>query len=211
MTPTNLDCHNDGVQINSSINVLIKDYFFAGTGHSAAFIGAGSDGFPGRNVVFDGGCWGDTEPVEGKPNHRTLDVGISIAESSDSGVRNVTIEPAKQHEIYVPQTPSSGGPPATGPDHRPQHPPTRRHAEHLSRPDTPRPLTARNLQHVRAQLGADLVEQVDEITQDLGQEVDTLTAWIDNSLLRGIPAIGGVITDSTIPGSDEHLDSMDIR
>jgi hypothetical protein len=39
--------------------------------------------------------------------------------------------------------------------------------------------------------------------------------WIDRAKLRGLPAIGrgssGVVTDSCVPGSDEHLEWLDGR
>jgi hypothetical protein len=66
-----------------------------------------------------------------------------------------------------------------------------------------------NLHHVRALLGADLTNQVEQISRELQQESDDLVVWVDSKLLRGIPARGGVITDSLIPGSDEHLDQLD--
>jgi hypothetical protein len=67
----------------------------------------------------------------------------------------------------------------------------------------------RNIHHVRHLIGIDLVQQVDRITEELNQQTNDLTAWIDNDLLRGIPLKGGVITDSVIPGSDEHMDWFD--
>jgi hypothetical protein len=70
-------------------------------------------------------------------------------------------------------------------------------------------LAARNLHHVRQLLGADLIGQVEQITTDLNQRTEQLTAWVDVELLRGIPACGGVITDSVIPGSDDHMDWLD--
>jgi hypothetical protein len=68
-------------------------------------------------------------------------------------------------------------------------------------------LAARNLLHVRQLVGTDLVDQVDRITQEMNAATDEI-AWVDRDLLRGIPAIGGVITDSHVPGSDEHLDNI---
>jgi hypothetical protein len=65
-----------------------------------------------------------------------------------------------------------------------------------------------NLHHVREQIGADLTVQVDRIITELEQRTDQLVAWVDNELLRGIPARGGVVTDSFIPGSDDHLDQL---
>ena len=70
-------------------------------------------------------------------------------------------------------------------------------------------MAARNLHHVRREIGSDLVDQVNEITQDFNTQTEVITAWVDNELLRGIPAKGGVITDSTIPGSDDHVDRLD--
>ena len=39
--------------------------------------------------------------------------------------------------------------------------------------------------------------------------------WMDRAKLRGLPAVGrgssGVVTDSSVPGSDEHLDWLDGR
>jgi hypothetical protein len=74
---------------------------------------------------------------------------------------------------------------------------------------------AQNLHRVRELIGQDLADQVAEISRDMNTQVDTVVSATlpgDARRLRGIPAIGrvgGVITDSTVPGSDEHLDEMD--
>jgi hypothetical protein len=70
-------------------------------------------------------------------------------------------------------------------------------------------VAAPNLYHVRQLIGADLVRQVNAAIEDLSSQTNEITAWVDNDLLRGIPAKGGVITDSVIPGSDEHMDWLD--
>jgi hypothetical protein len=76
-------------------------------------------------------------------------------------------------------------------------------------------MAARNLHHVRRELGNKLVDQVEEITRTFDHETTTLcnaTLPGDTRRLRGIPAIGGVkgcVTDQHVPGSDEHLDMLD--
>jgi hypothetical protein len=76
-------------------------------------------------------------------------------------------------------------------------------------------VAARNLHHVRREIGDKLVDQVEQITRDFNAETDTVCSATlpgDGRRLRGIPAIGGVggcITDAVVPGSDEHLDMMD--
>lgn len=75
---------------------------------------------------------------------------------------------------------------------------------------------AQNLHRVRQLIGEDLADQVEEISRDMDQQVDTVvqaTLPGDSRRLRGIPAVGrvaGVQTDTVIPGSDEHLDQMDV-
>jgi hypothetical protein len=75
----------------------------------------------------------------------------------------------------------------------------------------------RDRQKVRDMIGTDLVDQVDKITSEFTAETAQTAAGVtlpgDSRRLRGLPAIGrsvgGVVTDSYVPGSDEHLDDMD--
>jgi len=75
---------------------------------------------------------------------------------------------------------------------------------------------AQNLHRVREMVGADLVEQVEEITRTMNEQVDTVVSATlpgDSRRIRGIPmfakGVSGIQTDSFVPGSDAHLDEMD--
>jgi hypothetical protein len=76
-------------------------------------------------------------------------------------------------------------------------------------------VVAISLSAKRKQIAGQLAEQVDEITRDLGEQTDTVIGnaprLIDGRELRGWPAVGrvrGVVTDSVVPGSDEHLEEL---
>lgn len=74
---------------------------------------------------------------------------------------------------------------------------------------------AQSLHRVRELIGADLDDQVKEVTREFEIQSDAVAQGphLDGRRLRGIPAIsreaGGVVTDSFVPGCDEHLEEMD--
>jgi hypothetical protein len=70
---------------------------------------------------------------------------------------------------------------------------------------------ARTLREARRQTAELLSRQVAAIARDNDQSATVANAprLLDKVRLRGIPAIGGVITDSVIPGSDEHCENLD--
>ena len=74
---------------------------------------------------------------------------------------------------------------------------------------------ARSLNEARKEAAARTAESIERCERDgcFGESTDDeVLLWIDRRALRGIPAIGrgssGVVSDSCVPGSDEHLDQM---
>jgi hypothetical protein len=63
---------------------------------------------------------------------------------------------------------------------------------------------AQSLHRVRELIGADLEQQVEEISREMNQQVDTVvkaTLAGDNRRLRGLPAVGRGVSGH-IPGTD---------
>ena len=74
-----------------------------------------------------------------------------------------------------------------------------------------------NIYEARRAAAQKLDENVAQIKRDVPTDHDddeVLLMWLDYRKLRGLPAIGrgvsGHPTDSVVPGSDEHLDEMDV-
>jgi hypothetical protein len=107
---TNLKCHVDAFQITSgSSNVHVHNMIIRGTGHSGFFVNGGHNGKAPADITLENSFVGT---VAGKG---PFDTDVTIGQSEGSGVRNSTLCPVKQHAVYVPKTPSTGGPSANNP------------------------------------------------------------------------------------------------
>jgi hypothetical protein len=73
---------------------------------------------------------------------------------------------------------------------------------------------AKSLQEARREGAQRTAQSVAECERDglFDENTDEVLLWVDRRQIRGLPAIGrsssGVVTDSFVPGSDEHLDQM---
>jgi hypothetical protein len=107
---TDLKCHVDAFQITSgSSNVHVRNMIIRGTGHSGFFVNGGHNGKAPTDITLEDSFVGT---VAGKT---PFDTDVTIGQSEGSGVRNSTLCPVKQHRVYVPRSPSTGGPPAASP------------------------------------------------------------------------------------------------
>ncbi len=107
---TKLKCHVDAFQITSgSSNVHVHRMIIRGTGHSGFFVNGGHNGAAPTDITLEKSFVGT---VAGKG---PFDTDVTIGQSEASGVRDSTLCPVKQHAVYVPRTPSTGGPSASNP------------------------------------------------------------------------------------------------
>jgi hypothetical protein len=79
------------------------------------------------------------------------------------------------------------------------------------------PGVARSLNEARRSAGGTLDASIAGCERDglFKENSDDTVRWVDWQSLRGLPAVGrgarGCVTDSTVPGSDQHCDAMDGR
>ena len=107
-------CHKDAIQITGGSRVTFTNVRVRGGGHSGFFVNDAS-GSGVRDVTFVGGYIG---PYPGYDE--LFDTDVTIGDSDRSGVVRSTLCPPKQtrlarNGIYIPATPSTGGPPARDP------------------------------------------------------------------------------------------------
>jgi hypothetical protein len=107
---TKLKCHLDAFQFMSdSSNVHVHNMIIRGSGHSGFFVNGGHTGDAPADITLEDSFVGTV------PGKVPFDTDVTIGQSDASGVRNSILCPAKQRAVYVPRTPSTGGPPATSP------------------------------------------------------------------------------------------------
>jgi hypothetical protein len=107
-------CHKDAIQITGGSRVTFSDVRVRGGGHSGFFVNDASRSGV-RDVTFVGGYIG---PYPGYDE--LFDTDVTIGDSDRSGVVRSTLCPPKQtrlarNGIYIPASPSTGGPPARDP------------------------------------------------------------------------------------------------
>ena len=107
-------CHKDGIQISGGSRVTFTNVRVRGGGHSGFFVNDAS-GSGVADVTFVAGYIG---PYPGYDE--LFDTDATIGDSDRSGVARSTLCPPRQTRlapdgVYIPSTPSTGGPPARDP------------------------------------------------------------------------------------------------